>query len=115
MLDDFGFDEEEEEADHNNRHDETHQHILQAVCTLLFRVGDVLDISSPASKRTMDEYCKVLELQSREKAWPKSLKTLIEQVCPFSFACIMVSHPKPKQTHIPPDSDFEIEWMDPKV
>lgn len=55
--------------------------IIEAACQLLSLVGDLLDGSSPASRRTMDEYFEALRrLQSHAKL-PSDTNERITEVC----------------------------------
>ncbi len=60
-----------------NRHD-----ILKAACQLLLLIGDLLDGSSPASRRTMDEYFDTLEriASGHERLCPVDLQALLQEV-----------------------------------
>ncbi|GLE01377.1 hypothetical protein PINS_up010207 [Pythium insidiosum] len=53
--------------------------IIEAACRLLSLVGDLLDGSSPASRRTMDEYFDVLQRLSAHSDAPESLRELISE------------------------------------
>ncbi|TMW61514.1 hypothetical protein Poli38472_012705 [Pythium oligandrum] len=59
--------------------DEVHpqMEIIEAACRLLSLVGDLLDGSSPASRRTMDEYFDVLQRLADHVDASQSLKELI--------------------------------------
>ena len=53
---------------------------LEAVCRLLKLVGDILDASSPASRRTMDDYFEMLRLSQNTTNLPNRLKVLVQEV-----------------------------------
>ncbi|KAI9910651.1 hypothetical protein PsorP6_010981 [Peronosclerospora sorghi] len=54
--------------------------IIQAACQLLTLVGDLLDGSSPASRRSMDEYFAVLGRMHDDCPLPDPVKQLIRDV-----------------------------------
>ncbi|ETW04292.1 hypothetical protein, variant 1 [Aphanomyces invadans] len=53
--------------------------VLQAACQLLLQVGDLLDGSSPASRRTMDEYFDALQRLTCHNHLESSLSQLIHE------------------------------------
>uniref|UniRef100_K3WFH0 MIF4G domain-containing protein n=1 Tax=Globisporangium ultimum (strain ATCC 200006 / CBS 805.95 / DAOM BR144) TaxID=431595 RepID=K3WFH0_GLOUD len=57
--------------------------IIEAACELIALVGDLLDGSSPASRRTMDEYFAVLHRLQQNVHLPASVKnTIVDLVMP---------------------------------
>lgn len=52
---------------------------LEAVCHLLRLVGGILDASSPASRRTMDDYFDMLRLSQNATNLPNRLKILMKE------------------------------------
>ncbi|KAE9324425.1 hypothetical protein PF008_g17120 [Phytophthora fragariae] len=54
--------------------------VIEAACGLLNQVGDLLDGSSPASRRTMDEYFAVLVRIQENCPLPDSVKKLITEL-----------------------------------
>ncbi|DAZ92751.1 TPA: hypothetical protein N0F65_000576 [Lagenidium giganteum] len=57
-----------------------HTEVIEAACRLINLVGDLLDGSSPASRRTMDEYFDVLQRLSERPELPAALKDLIAEL-----------------------------------
>lgn len=54
--------------------------IIEAACQLLSLVGDLLDGSSPASRRTMDEYFEALRRLHNHAKLPSSISERITEV-----------------------------------
>ncbi|KDO25946.1 hypothetical protein SPRG_08600 [Saprolegnia parasitica CBS 223.65] len=53
--------------------------VLDAACRLLLLVGDLLDGSSPASRRTMDEYFDALQRLACLSTLPSALRPLLQE------------------------------------
>ncbi|EQC31513.1 hypothetical protein SDRG_10687 [Saprolegnia diclina VS20] len=53
--------------------------VLDAACRLLLLVGDLLDGSSPASRRTMDEYFDALQRLACLSTLPSDLRPLLQE------------------------------------
>lgn len=64
--------------------------IIEAACQLLSLVGDLLDGSSPASRRTMDEYFEALRrLQSHAKLPSDTIERITEVCACYLFASMI--------------------------